>query len=61
MAGGDAMLRLVDALCGPLPPLVRLFVSAYVAIHALTLMVFFWALAVEGPRLLDCLSAFVGE
>ena len=55
------MLRLVDALCGPLPPLVRLFVSAYVAIHALTLMVFFWALAVEGPRLLDCLSAFVGE
>lgn len=53
------MLRLVDALCGPLPPVVRLFVSTYLALHALTLAVFVWAMAVEGPALLDCLSTFM--
>ena len=44
-----------------MPFMVRLVVGAYCAIWLLTLIVFLWAMAVEGHQLLKYLSAFIGE
>lgn len=38
---------------------MRWCVRGFVALHALTLVVFLWAMAVEGSALLTCLTVFM--
>ena len=45
----------------PMPVIVAAFVWAITTVQLVTLLVLIWAMAVEGPRLLRCITAFVGE
>ena len=45
----------------PMPVIVTAFAWAIATVQVVTLLVLIWAMVVEGPRLLQCITGFVGE